>query len=373
MYAACLHCHRSLGRNALVDAFPVGERLAFDAARGRLWVVCPRCARWNLTPLEERWEAIEACERLFAGARVRSATDEIALARVRGGLSLVRVGRAERRELTAWRYGRELLRRLARTGAAATGAAAVAGAAVVSGAPLVAGLRPEVVIPFLHPVIVMAAFHLGGFGLSLRPVRIAGPGGRPYEVFRSDFDRLRLIDEPEGWGVHVKHGHGTLTLTGDDAVRALRPLMRRINGWGGLRERALDAARWIDEAGGAPAAVRRLARESAAYADGYERDRRAFESLAHVERGDWVNKPTPWNPGALHRLPAHRRLALEIAVTEDAERRAMEEELAPLTVAWREAEAIAAIADGLAVPAQVEAGVERLRGRGGDAPSTPAP
>ena len=59
MYAACLFCTRPLGANAVLDAFPVGRRLAFDAARGRLWVVCPHCHRWNLTPLEERWEAIE--------------------------------------------------------------------------------------------------------------------------------------------------------------------------------------------------------------------------------------------------------------------------------------------------------------------------
>ena len=34
---------------------PVGRRLAFDPAKGRLWVVCRSCERWNLTPLEERW------------------------------------------------------------------------------------------------------------------------------------------------------------------------------------------------------------------------------------------------------------------------------------------------------------------------------
>ncbi len=50
-----------------IEHFPVGRRLAFDAAKGRLWVVCHHCGRWNLSPLEERWEAIEECERLFRG------------------------------------------------------------------------------------------------------------------------------------------------------------------------------------------------------------------------------------------------------------------------------------------------------------------
>ncbi len=63
MYATCLFCHGALGRNESIEHFPVGRRLAFDAAKGRLWVVCPRCARWNLTPLDARWEAIEEAER----------------------------------------------------------------------------------------------------------------------------------------------------------------------------------------------------------------------------------------------------------------------------------------------------------------------
>ena len=42
----------------------VGRRLAFDEWRGRLWVVCPKCARWNLAPLDDRLERIEALARV---------------------------------------------------------------------------------------------------------------------------------------------------------------------------------------------------------------------------------------------------------------------------------------------------------------------
>ena len=59
MYATCLFCKKALGNNEALESFPVGKRLAFDAAKGRLWVVCSHCERWNLSPLEERWEAIE--------------------------------------------------------------------------------------------------------------------------------------------------------------------------------------------------------------------------------------------------------------------------------------------------------------------------
>ena len=63
MYSTCLFCRHPLGANGVLEHFPVGRRIAFDAAKGRLWVVCRHCTRWNLTPLEERWEAIEEAER----------------------------------------------------------------------------------------------------------------------------------------------------------------------------------------------------------------------------------------------------------------------------------------------------------------------
>ena len=76
MYTKCMFCTKPLGTNEVVETFPVGRRLAFDEARGRLWVVCRKCERWNLTPLEERWEAVEACERIFRDTRIRPADDD---------------------------------------------------------------------------------------------------------------------------------------------------------------------------------------------------------------------------------------------------------------------------------------------------------
>ena len=101
MYSTCLHCNAELGRNDVVEHFGVGRRLAFDQAKGRLWVVCPSCQRWNLTPLEERWEAIEECERLFRATRLRTSTDNIGLGRAAGGIDLVRIGTPQRKEIAA--------------------------------------------------------------------------------------------------------------------------------------------------------------------------------------------------------------------------------------------------------------------------------
>ena len=50
MYSTCLFCNKRLGNNEAIEVFPVGRRIAFDSAKGRLWVVCRRCERWNLSP-----------------------------------------------------------------------------------------------------------------------------------------------------------------------------------------------------------------------------------------------------------------------------------------------------------------------------------
>src|SRR3954454_16033683 len=114
MYSTCLFCQQSLGKNDAVEHFPVGRRLAFDAAKGRLWVVCRKCERWNLSPLDERWEAIEQAERLYSDTRRRVATAEIGLAKWADGPELVGIGEPLRPEFAAWRYGDQFGRRRTR-------------------------------------------------------------------------------------------------------------------------------------------------------------------------------------------------------------------------------------------------------------------
>src|SRR3954470_8266951 len=111
MYTACLFCHGELGANHRLPTFPVGRRIAFDPKIGRLWVVCPECNRWNLTPLDERWEAIDDAERLFRGTRLRMSTDNVGLAQFRGTFDLIRIGPALLPEIAGWRYGTRLSRR----------------------------------------------------------------------------------------------------------------------------------------------------------------------------------------------------------------------------------------------------------------------
>ncbi len=84
------------------------HRLAYDPKKGRLWDVCSRCSRWNLTPLEDRWESLQACEEAVAErGRLVLSTPHLSLVDVGEG-ELIRVGSAQRLEFVDWRYGPRL-------------------------------------------------------------------------------------------------------------------------------------------------------------------------------------------------------------------------------------------------------------------------
>ncbi len=55
-------------------------------------------------------------------------------------------------------------------------------------------------------------------------------------------------------------------------------------------------------------------------------------------------------PGYVNKMPQPTKLALEMALHEEQERRALQGELKELEAAWRQAEEIAAIADDLLLP-----------------------
>jgi hypothetical protein len=92
----CLFCDLELGPDS---------RAAFDPWLGRLWRVCRNCRRWNVVPMEERWETLEGLERLARDrGRTVLRTEHLDLVDTGDG-ELIRVGRAPRPELAGWRYG----------------------------------------------------------------------------------------------------------------------------------------------------------------------------------------------------------------------------------------------------------------------------
>jgi hypothetical protein len=123
--------------------------------------------------------------------------------------------------------------------------------------------------------------------------------------------------------------HEGAQLTGSDAVQVLRQGLTYLNVTRSGRKRAEDAAREVDQVGGPESLMRDVA----------------------------------FHQATLRSLRPERRLALEMAVDEQAEAEELERQ-------WREAEEIADIADGtLGTSTEIEAALRRLKEREGDQPS----
>jgi hypothetical protein len=359
MFTTCFYCSADLGRNATVEAMPVGRRLAFNQGTGRLWVVCRACERWNLSPLEERWEAIEACERLYRDTRKRVATDNVGLARVGDGLDLVRIGAPLRPEFAAWRYGDQFGRRRRRQMAITGAAMGTVGLVIVGGTWAGASIAS---FAGLYSNSTMWDQLING-SPDEKVAQIVGPDGRVFDVRRRHARMSALLKPSEDGGevaLRLEHRGGTTVLTGDAAERAAQRVLPAINRFGGSRRAVASAVRFVEEAGGPDAVLRGLARRHGA-PQTYGR----FSLDAARERSEKAGNPEKLAvtkaPGVLHTLDATDRLALEMALHEESERRAMQGELGALAAAWEEAEAIARIADTLLQPEPIAARLEALR------------
>jgi hypothetical protein len=326
VYSTCLFCHAALGANEVVEAFPVGRRLAFDGERGRLWVICPRCARWNLTPVEERWEAIETCERLFRDTRLRTSTDQIGLARVAEGTELVRIGQPLRPELAAWRYGDQFGRRRRRAALAAGAGVGAAGLALLGGPLLGIGFGGAA-------AAVTAAWNAIAIRRALRRgIRVHDATGLPIIVDAHEIRHLALgvSADGDGWSLHVHHRNGEAIMEGRPALLAAAVLLPALNPLGGPRSDVREAVAFVDDSGSVD---------------------RVFTRTAHSGRRREGGFGTPITDARfVYALPTTVQLALEMAAHEEQERLALEGELAELERAWRDAEEIAAIADDLLLP-----------------------
>lgn len=338
MYTHCMFCTRDLGRNEALETFSVGKRIAFDAVRGRLWVVCRVCERWNLVPLEERWEAVEECERTFEGLRLRVSTAHVGLARHPAGVSLVRIGEPLRPEFAAWRYGDQFGRRR-RTKLMWGGVGVV----------LVSGL-------------VVGSYMTGaGFGViytvtktydywKRHRTRARLPLDAHHAVLFRDIDLARAM---VGWGkggmeLCLRRGEESWSLSGAKARRLASLVLPAVNREGGTAAQVREAVSAIEEAG---------------------HPERFLTGVftRPVGSGSVGDDPRDGGSGAttLSGMPIAVRLAAEMALHEEDERRALEGELAGLEAMWRRAEELAAISDDLLLPAGTEEFIERHRSEGG--------
>lgn len=359
MFNTCLFCNSDLGQNTVLPTFPVGSRLAFDARQGRLWVICPVCERWNLSPLDERWEALEECERRFAATRIRFSTDNIGLAYLSEGLALVRIGPALKPEIAAWRYGRLLGRWLP----------------AVRRDPMLRVARRwlrhgEKAVNYSWRRL--SGIHLG-YDLSTW-LRVHGQGNRVLAVTRDDgglpavirardLDRAALVrpDPREPWRLQVEHDGGVASLSGNNGLHVAGKLLAVLNGAGASEAEVRYAVTKLEDAANPEGYFARVAAIAMRCSWGRFPEAPAGTAVEDVASSDAerlalnITKRSFWGRGGigsepktlLPRLPLVDRLALEMAANEDAERRALEGELAELEAAWRSAEEIAAIADGM--------------------------
>ncbi|HRP09120.1 MAG TPA: hypothetical protein PLL69_11605 [Gemmatimonadales bacterium] len=335
MYTSCLYCTASFESNDVIEHQPLGRRLAFDPAAGRLWVICTACARWNLVPFEFRLEAIDECERHFRLARARYSTDHIGLARINEQLELVRIGPALRPEFAAWRYGR-VLRRLRRpvTAAAIPATGGVAERVEHFAQRVLRVLTLPIWDSSVAPAMALAEHRLlrdpwtGQFVLV--PVAAMAHSNLVIDrdlswhleiPYRTDMDGLLGTDPLQL--LSIRDHHSTGIFRGESILptlgRTLPVFERRRPG----ADQVHEAIRLLELAGGEPS--------------------RLFSYV--------LRKPihlTTQRTYPLLEIAPEVRLALEMSAHEETERRALEGELKLLEREWREAERVAKIADDLA-------------------------
>jgi len=336
LFTRCLVCVTPFPENEELEHFPRGDRVAFDPSRGRLWVICKRCKRWTLAPIEDRWEALEELEKLVRDkGSLLSQTDNIALLRV-GKLEVVRVGKAQMVEEAWWRYGRELVnRRQSHKRVAVIGSIGTA-AVILGGLSAGAGWLTAWLLWENAPRGVSGAARWLRFGSSAwRGQQRCERCGEAIGAVRYE-DRERLVIQPsaEGGalGLAARCPHcrsletGGLHLEGREAERTLRRVLAYHHHAGASEERVSRAAKLIQETG-------------------------SPERLSKVLLG---------GGRLLGALPRTGAIALEIAANEASEQRMLEMELATLEQQWREEEELASIIDGELTPLPL---VETLRRR----------
>lgn len=375
MYSTCTFCYAALGTNSVLETFAVSGRVAFDPKKGCLWAICRHCAGWNLAPIEERWEAVEECERRFRATSLRYSSGNIGLAWLHGDLELIRVGPALRPEVAAWRYGRILTRRrsIGRRTVEQLAMAVVRGIYTITATRRARHRDPRAALAQTVLAVygnrVLDLVHLPALPPSTEP-----DAEIPVAVVRYRHLVNAALVRPEPgrpWALHIPHDHGVLAIEGDEGVRAAARVLAVINGTergGGFSHDLIETAvRKVDESafpgsyfnrvlalalrshwgrGSEPEEGSQLARR----VDDLEVASSDIERLAFrlTGRTFWGHGGIGSEPSAaLLDVPLVDRLALEMAAHEESERRALEGELGELEEAWREADEIATIADAL--------------------------
>jgi hypothetical protein len=288
---------------------------------------------------------MEDAERLFRDTRVRAQRENIGLAKLADGTRLVRVGQALPGELAAWRYGRELRR--GRLWASLGDRAELLVVAAIFTDGLLLALRAAYaeVGPYWRANRVMhripAAESPTGEAIHLRwrDLRLARTG-----LDDAGLLDLRIVQSREFWAPS-----SPVVVSGPAAAAVMGKALARINGQGAEPADLDQALARLSGAGGAEPFLRTTA------AAGFDlaAPNLNYGSLTPTLTPNSAEQKAKAREDAARRtlpgLPRDRAgaLALEMALHEETERRALYGELAMLEGMWRQAEQIAAIADRL--------------------------
>lgn len=301
-------------------------------------------------------------------------SDNIGLARLRDGTVLIRIGKPPKTELAVWRYGDQFGKRRRRslqlaglsvTGSLATIALitaeywggsllAMGTIAALSGAGTFLNLAVSVgsgALGWRKQYQLRAAVHSeDGSAIRLTSTSVRAVafvrGGREFDwklrVPRHLMTPTGTIPRMLGINERAEFNNDRVYLHGDTAQRALAKLLPHLNSDGAGKRRIIEALAIIIDA---CSMQQLLQRASLA--------KRKHRSDYHMDDG----------LAPLCGMPASLRLALEMALHEDDERRAMAGELHDLERRWRDADVIAKIADQLILPPEIDVQLNELKQR----------
>jgi hypothetical protein len=327
VFTSCAFCSGTLGGDGGASGLGVGRRFAYDGWKSRAWVICQRCARWNLTPFDERLEVIAALDRMAAAGRVAATSEQVALVRL-GPYDVVRVGQPPRPEMATWRYGermkarqREKMKVVVPVAIAVVGLTVAVNIAAGGSMGAFMGQIPNLSnsiytglvgyrkVPIEPPICARC-----GKVMVLRSRHVQD--ARLQHTTRADLALLLRCPSCKDEGA---------LLEGADAETALRSGLTYLNLRHSrrLKKRASEAALQVDAYGGPEAFLTR-------------------QALREVKVSTYKGAEA---------------LALEMSVDEHAEVRELERQ-------WHEAEEIAEIADNLLVDPAVEDALRRLKNKG---------
>jgi len=326
MYQTCAFCSGALGGDGGASGLAVGRRFAFDGWKSRAWVICARCGRWNLTPLDTRLDAVAALERMAAAGRVAATTDQVALLRT-GPYDIVRVGKPPRVEMATWRYGerikarqREKMKVVVPVTLAVVGLSVAVNIAAGGSMGVFIGQVPNLAnniytgmvgyrkVPIEPPICARC-----GKVMVLRSRHITN--ARLQHTTRADLALLLRCPSCKNEGALLEGADAETALRSGLTYQNLRHSRR-------LKKKAPEAALRVDACGGAEAFI-------------------ALQAQREVKVATYR--------GA-------QALALEMSVDEHAEVRDLERE-------WHRAEEIADIADNLFTPPSIEDELKHLKER----------